>query len=551
MFIKHCFKNIPLWRGYLYASLVLFVGLLLFAILSNWDSAHLFITDDLTFCFSLGQQVAEGAIPLVGLPSHVGARHFAPCYLWLCGLVHLMSAGKIEIFFLIFSLIKIAGLYCFCQLLLLLAKLILSNLEDRLLIICVFLTAIINSHSLWLIRFEWVNNLMPTVTVFSLFIFALIHIRGLRYWPLFLLTSVTLLSFHLGMLPVLAGQIVTLIARATIDPTFRSSIKTNGSLKPKSVWAIFLATPLLIAPLCYELFYFPNIITTIQSQLATSELAKSGIIEATSLFLTTTIRSITPLWSDFFSHYITAAWLILSILALAKLWRAKALPLFWVFLSCLISSLLAIFGAAQQTHLLDYFYNGLIPCFWLQAMTLVIILLSYCQRLLTERRQIFFSLILVLLIAGAASGMLQARKKFLSQPIPAFSSLQHAQNMAKILKADAKQQVERTKILVVGERKLRKDAYQLLINPRAHFKLHYSRRMLEFPQMQKTRQTDQLAYLISCSSNVNKLTDANLFGKKIEKNWEFERELDLTSCDSCQSCRVLRLVPRRSAPPAR
>jgi hypothetical protein len=512
---------------------------------SNWEASRLFLTDDLAFCLSLGRQVAQGEIPMAGLPSHAGARHFTSAYLWLLGAIYKISFGKIENIFLWFTLIKISALATFCWLWLKITEAETRARTAQLLTLGILLSLLINSHYLWLIRFEWVNNLMPSAGIFNLLCFSLLMFHGAKALPLYIFGSLASLGFHLGILPILFAETLILTLRIILDHNFRANFQ---SLKTEifrwyNLLFLGLSLGLVISCLYYEVFLSANIWSNLKMQLAEKP-QMIGFSSAAAVFMGSMLKVSSSIWIDKLPVSALLLWALITAVSCIVLYLKGKRNLSWLGLTALTCCLLTIFGAARQIHVQDYFFAAQIPFFWLSLMLATLIVWLW----LIKFQRFFLAISLVSVVALSIlsfRGYLHYQNFFSKQPQPNFLSLEHVNSVAEIINRDLSAlNSKEVKIFVTGEQRLRRDAYYYLINSDRPDRFHYSRRMKEFAAMQREKTEPNVAYLINCSSgNLPSLQERIQRSAKTRNKWTLARELDLNTCSSCGNCKIGQLAP--------
>ena len=528
--------------GLLALLILLAIGLV---VTSNWDSARLFLTDDLAFCLSLGRQVTQGESPLAGLPSHAGARHFSAAYLWLLGAVYKISLGKIENIFLWFTFLKFSALVAFCWIWLKLTTSKNSTRAAQGITLVVMLSLIINSHYLWLIRFEWVNNLMPAIGIFNLICFALLMLNAAKALPLFIFSSIIALGFHLGFMPILAAEVLIISLRIILDNSYRQDLKSVPAfiLRWYNAALLLMTAGLVLSCLYYEVFFEANIFANLKLQFADKS-NTVGLASASATFLGSMLKVSSSLWIDKLPLFILPLWIAAVLLGCFSLHLQKRKILSWMGLTSLLCCLLTIIGAARQVHVQDYFFAAQIPFFWLSLM---LTFFSLCLWLEKFPKVLMIAMPLLALVLSVLSfrGYLHYQNFFSIMPQLKFLSLEHVSTLANLLNQDiAALNKKEVKLFVTGEQHLRRDAYYYLINSDRPDRFHYSRRMREFGRMQKEHPQPDVAYLIHCSSKSAESLDSRIArASKIRKKWQLVRELDLSACPSCSGCKVGQLAP--------
>lgn len=519
-------------------------------------NSMLFTTDQAT-SVAVAQSALVGEPPLLGPPSHQGGRHLSPIYFWYVTLGLSLGQGNLFSSGWIFAALNLLSLLLVIAILhrTVPAKNFSAACSGALLVL-------LSGRYIWILRDFWHANVIFIPALFVVFTFVQVVNAGWQKLPNLVLSATLLLQTHYSSAPFLAG-----VAVATV---------LCGGLRRRAgtPWidlpgALLLGVALVswVPTVGYELLFPSNILALLHAHAGGAGGA-IGILGAVRLEL------------QFLSHYLFGNYSLMDLLypwpttALALLAIAGAVSALLVrsFLSTEARALLmlGVCGAAAYLPALqrlrppvfDYYLNALLPFPVIAAGVLFAATHAAWERscgstsstggggaawfpfagpaTVWVRRVSFLVVTLILTYAAMQS----ARRNLGTigwQAIDATFSLQHAQEIAAILHADARQAP--FTLLTRGGSRLMRSGILVALGPRYRGEIEYHWVFREIPQLIRgaglATPARPLGYLLACPAPLR--DHRRKMWKEIRREWSPDYRIDLANCDTCRPCELYRL----------
>lgn len=505
--------------------------------LGNTSALNLQFLDDQAFLMGTAETVRRGELLLSGLPSHLGARHLGPYYVYLQAALSWIGDSDPVVVSLLFTTLKLLT-----PLVLVLALVVTINQRSAGYLAGLFvMLASLSGYTIAILRMDWVNYFL--VLVSSLLTLAVVRVvkKGVSALPFLILASTLVIQPHLSPLPIVgaawAGVMLYLIC-------FRPESKPCSRVK--KIVCITTALVLWLPALAYEVLYERNIFAILGHNLG-KRTEGGGLLEISTVVVEFIAEVITGGRGTLPPVLITT-WSALCILLLAgralRGQRTERVCIGIALLQC-VAMAIALTQVKPPVHhyYLISLYGPLLYLWGLAAQEASEVVYQFVhKRCAPFRIPMSIPAVLVLgIFAYVWMGNLpHLRAGAWSQLAQPYFSLAHAREVSKIISADAGG-LERVKIVTRGGVRLSANAYYYHISPELLPEFMYAPRMIELPVIQKEQPPFERGYLIDCG--IDALPEAPTLGRRLKNKWSLADEVNLSSCGSCAQCRMWRLMP--------
>jgi hypothetical protein len=525
-------------------SLVVLITLLWIALavlaLGHTTAETLQFLDDQAFLMGTADAVKRGELLLSGLPSHLGARHLGPYYVYLqAGLSWLGDSDPVVVS-LLFTVLKL-----FTPIVIVAALVLTIGVARGGYIagLCVMLASL-SGYTIALLRMDWINYFL--VLVSSLLTLAIVRVvtKGASALPLLILASTLVIQPHLSPLPILGAAWGGIVLYLVLCSRLRSA-DTIAERRPSTgtMLCIIVTAVLWLPAFVYEVIYERNLFAILGHNVGKRP-EGAGFSEIPTVFF------------EFISEVITGGrgslplvwisiWSALCLLLLAR----KALLGGRTERACIGIALLqccAMFVALTQVkppvhhYYLISLYAPLLYLWGLAAHEAFKVLRqhSYTASAVAQKA---IAVAVLGLFAYVWSDHLTELPRSAWKPLSqSYFSLAHARDVAKIIHDDSGGS-KQVKIVTRGGARLSANAYYYQISPLLLREFMYAPRMIELPVINRGPLSFDRGYLVTCGADA--LSDIPTLGRRLKDQWSIGEEVSLATCESCAQCRMWRLVP--------
>jgi hypothetical protein len=503
--------------------------------LGNTNPETLQFLDDQAFLMGTADAVRRGEVLLSGLPSHLGARHLGPYYVYLQALLSWIGGADPVVVSLLFTTLKlltpliiIYAIFCTGA----------GGVGAYLAGIMVMLASL-SGFTIAILRMDWINYFL--ILVSALFTLAIVRVvtRGASAVPFFLLASTLLIQPHLSPLPILAAGSVGVLL---------SLLLSKSAAKPCSfserTLCLLAALVLWIPPIVYEVLYEQNIFAVIANNIGRRPQG-AGFAEIPAVFL------------EFIGQVIAGGalprtWLLVwNALCLVLLGRkarmgcrSERICIGIALLQC-VAMFIAITQVKPPVHhyYLISLYGPLLYLWGLAAQEACHVVYQRLsrQRLSGPALALATSVLGIFVWSwiGNLFGLLHTGEVKLSQP---YFSLQHARDVARLMREDAGGSSQLA-VVARGGARLSANAYYYHLSPELLGKFMYAPRMIELPVIRRGIPLFERGYLVDCGESEPPQTP--VLGRRLLREWVLADEVSLADCTSCTVCRMWRLLRQR------
>jgi hypothetical protein len=518
-----------------YTITLLWVALTVLA-LSNTSADTLQFLDDQAFLMGSAEAVRSGELLLSGLPSHLGARHLGPYYVYLQAILSWLAGSDPVVVSLLFTSLKLSA-----PLVVVLALALTAKGTGRGNVAGGFvMLASLSSYTVGILRMDWINYFL--IIVSSLLTLAIVRVvtRGATALPFFLLASTLLIQLHLSPLPSLAaacGGVVLYLFWC------REKGKTCSSLEK---FTCVLATVVLWLPVfAYEVLYQQNIFAILGRNIGKRP-AGASFWEIPRVFFEFTADLITGRGGTLSQPFIAASIGVCIVLLVHRMRRCGRSECVCIGIALLQCGAMLVALTQVKPPVLHYYlislYGPLLYLWGLAALEASEVIYDGIRKGFSS---IGIPMQTVAVIAlgsffyvwtGNLSHLPESAHDRLGQP---YHSLAHARDVGRIIRTDCGDST-RVKIVTRGGARLSANAYYYHVSPELLPEFMYAGRMVELPIIRKGVAPYEHGYLIDCG--IDTPPQIPLLGKRLEREWALGGEVSLASCESCGRCRMWRLV---------
>jgi hypothetical protein len=517
-----------------FITAILWIALAVLA-LGHTSSGNLQFLDDQAFLMGTAEAVKRGELLLSGLPSHLGARHLGPYYVYLqAGLSWLGGSDPVAVSML-FTALKLLT-----PLVLIVALVFTTGASSSGYLAGVFvMLASLSGYTIAILRMDWINYFL--ILVSSVLTLAVVRVvtRGISALPFLILASTLVIQPHLSPLPILGAAWGGIVICLFLSP----SQERRCSFAEQCF--CLAATLLLWLPaLVYEVLYERNVFAILGHNVGKRP-EGAGLSEIPTVFFEFVAEVLTGGRGELPLIWI-GLWSALCVVLLVR----KALHGGRTERACIGIALLqccAMFVALTQVkppvhhYYLISLYAPLLYLWGLAAHEACEVLCRRSSSMSTLAAKAIAVVVLGLFAyvwTGHLPELPRSAWRPLSQP---YFSLAHARDVTQIINGDSGGS-KQLKIVARGGARLSSNAYYYHISPELLGEFMYAPRMIELPVIQGRPTSFERGYLVDCG--VDAPPETPTLGRRLKDKWSIGDEVSLITCGSCAQCRMWRLVPQ-------
>lgn len=497
--------------------------------------------DDQAFLMGTAQAVRRGELLLSGLPSHLGARHPGPYYVYLQAALSWLGGGDPVAVSRLFSVLKLLT-----PLLLVMALVRTLDSQVNGYVAGLFSALVgLSGYTLVVMRMDWVNYFI--VPLSALFILAVVRVLayGVSALPFLLVASTLLIQPHLSPLPMLGAAWFVVIMY--IVWTARDRSKQSTTTVSERIVCLVATAILWLPPLVYEFQYGHNLWSIISNNLG----KRPQGVELSELpgVLFGTLTEMVVGGSQVLSPLVLATLGFVCLFLVVRIVRVGPPARRMGALVVIVQSLMMVLAVSQvkppvHNYYLISMYGPLLFLWGLLAQEACSIVIGYVSKRDSHLITVGVAVLLLVIFAysrgGALIGLRDASREAVTEP---YFTLQHSRDVGQIIARDAGDTAH-VKVIAQGAARLTTNAYYYGMTPVLRREYMYAPRMIELPVIQSALPEYTRGYLIECDAS--EAPHEPTLGRKHSRDWRVGERVDLSSCHSCTRCAMWRMSPLRT-----